>query len=176
MGRLLREAKRDRQGRADDIGAPVTAATMPANKDKNWAGPLFKMSGMRDPSETRGRRKALVKEATYKSQRAFWELTTHISEELNKIREFRGSSDVARRLLRRPEYAHLAERTLRRDVAKVFEASELIEVIIDLSVKVFTEKISSACHAPELFALQQRLQKIVGQQIIDGQLSVSDGL
>jgi hypothetical protein len=136
---------------------------MPANKDKNWVGPLLKMAGMRDWSEKRGHPRALVTKATKPSQRAFYELAAHIAEELDKIRKFRGSSDIARRLLGRPEYAHLKERTLRRDVAKVFEASELEKMIIDLAVK---EKVSSSALPthPELSALLQRLQKIVGQQ------------
>jgi hypothetical protein len=120
MGRLLREAKRDRKGRADDIGAPVTAATMPANKDGNWVRPLLKMAGMRDPWETRGRRKALVKKATYKSQRSYEDLIQEVLKIGESKPHIKTKKGIYRELALTEKYKNCSDRTLRRDMDAVF--------------------------------------------------------
>ena len=95
-------------------------ATMPANKDKNWIGPLLKMAGMRDWSETRGRRKALVKEAKYKSQRSYDDLIREVFK-IGKSKPYiKTKKGIYRELARTEKYKQRGDRTLRRDMDAAF--------------------------------------------------------
>ena len=97
------------------------AATMPANKDKNWAGPIFKMFGMRDPSEKRGHPRALVMKATYPSQRSYDDLIREVLKIGESKPHIKTKKGICRELSLTETYKHRrGDRTLRRDMDAVF--------------------------------------------------------